>query len=345
MAGEAVKRLCEFPTNSAIEDLRLNNNAVVSFMESLRKLVARQWADRVVYSAANSGAGAGLSVDANAPDVETDNAIDIMHKGVIYPVAAQGAIDISAKSAGAATIAQSKCGAAWVFAAPGPTIDVEVDIDAATYATAIESLARYIVPTNTLPPSAGMVPIGVVQVTEGGSGAFTWGTDSITDETETYYSLNGLPGIHTAAASFIKTAGAAATIAYGAGKLRLGTGTLVSYTGKTGVAIAGSTIPNGHVGAYVFFVLADDVEYALPIGVSYTSLEEARAAVAALPMHPLMPPIAAFYIENGSGSPFIPGTTTFDTVGVDFTADIEPALTDGIDGYADFTGYQVDRLE
>lgn len=281
----------------------------------------------------HNGTSAGLSVDANAEDVETDNAITIRVNGSIVAFAAQAAIDLSALSIatvpGAATISTSKAGAAWVFAHPDGTADVQTDITTATHTTAIIALSQYANPsiaTRLLPPTSLHVPIGVVQVTEGGSGAFTWGTDSITTETETYYSFAGRPGVLSAIASFAAT-GSAATFAYGAGKIVLGTGVYVALTGKTGVTLAGTNIPPGGTGAWLFYALADDNEYAFQLGYQYTSLTAARTAVRNHTRNPLLPVIGVIYVKNNTASDFTPGTTNLDATNIHTTFDISAAST------------------
>lgn len=265
------------------------------------------------------GAVAGLSVDgSNAENAETDNTIYIRHKGHAYRVPAIAELDISALSAGGATVATSSHGIAWVFANTAGAGDVEVDKNAQDYATAIEAWAAWLNAANTLPPGTDDVPIGAIHVLEGGSGAFTWGTDSLTTETEAYHDFFGLPGVETKVASFALDA-AAATFTYGAGVIRLGTGTRVALTGKANVTIGGSSILAGATGAYLVYALADDVELAQQIGAAYTSREAALAAIQSHRPNPMLPVIGIITIENGSAATFVPGTTVLDAAGITAT--------------------------
>lgn len=287
----------------------------------------------------------GLGVDANANDVETTTAISILYLGDEYPIAAQAAIDLSTKSVNAATIATSKAGACWIFAKYDGTIDAETHADAeATQTTAIGGLAEYARATNTMPPAAGYVPIGVVSLVEGGSGTFTWGTDSITAETEVYYSFRGAPGIVAAAASFAATGGGAATFAYGAGVIRLGTGATVAYTGKTGVTFStlGATdVASGKTGVFLLYVLADDVEHLVQLGgAGYASEAEAKAAFVNHNRNPLMPCVGVIYVRNRSGAAFVPATTALDASGITctFVAQSPAWPTAAIDSFRDVRG-------
>lgn len=261
---------------------------------------------------------AGVSVDANAEDIETDNPIVIRHNSLFYNVAAISAIDISAKAAGGATIATSKWGIGWVFASIAGVGNVEVDKDAQDYATQIEAWTAWATAANTLPPGATDVAIGAVMVNEGGSGPFTWGTDSITNESETYFDFFGIPGIISAMATFALEA-AAATFSYGAATLRLGSGTIVTATGKTGVTLGGSNVAAGAVGAWLFYVLADDVERAHQLSAAYASLDAAKMGVQGHNPNPFLPLLGVLYIENKSGGAFVPGTTALDAGGITAT--------------------------
>lgn len=260
----------------------------------------------------------GLSVDSNAADIETDNSILIRHKGHVYTVAAASAIDVSATAAGGATIATGTHGVMWVFANPAGGFDCEVDTDAQAYTSAIAAWAAWLNSDNTLPPGTDDVPVGAVYINEGGSGAYTWGTDSITTESGTYHDFSGLPGVEVALASFALDTGAA-TFTYGAGKVRLGTGAQVAATGKANVTIGGSSILAGATGAYLLYILADDVELAQQIGAAYTSRTEALAAIQAHRPNPMLPIAGVITIENNSAATFVPGTTALDAAGITAT--------------------------
>jgi len=285
----------------------------------------------------NNGVGAGLSSDATAQDIETDNDILIRVGGSHFKFATVGALDLSVSGSictvpGAATVSTSKSGAMWVFAHPDGSLDAQTDISTAAWTSAIQSLAQYAAPstsTRLLPLTALHVPIGVVQVTEGGSGAYTWGTDSIAGETETFYDFITRPVVLSPMASFAADA-AAATFTYGAAKAILGSGVYVAATGKANVTLPtlpAGTIGNGGVAAYLFYVLADDSEFAFQLGASYTSLSAARTAVRNHTRNPLLAWLGSIYIQNNRGSDFTPGTTNLDAAGITTTFDINPAST------------------
>jgi hypothetical protein len=333
----------EYPSggrNSVNLETTIQFNKLVSDVDAMRVLLHRHvFGDGVV-----SLLTAGISVDATPADIEADNAIVIRKNGLYYVVAAAGAIDISALSAGGATIAQSKSGCAWVFANTAAGYDVEVPIDAAAYNSEIEAIAAWAVATNTLPPGADDVAVGLVVVTEGGSGAFTWGTDSITAETETYFDFSWHPGVESVAASMALDA-AAATFTYGAGKVRLGSGTLVTYTGKANKTIAGTAVAHGAVGAWLVYILADDVEHAQQLGAAYASLTAAQNAVRDHNRNPLLGWIGTMYVQNNSGASFVPGTTNLDAAGITTTFVIRGTPASYMDSAADLTAAQVARLD
>ena len=262
---------------------------------------------------------AGLAVDATASDIQMANGVALQVKGggLAYP-AKVDPIDISALISAAATISTSKFGVLWVFQNQQGTVAVDPDKATSDHTSAVQALGQYSAPTLTLPPSDGMVPIGAVLVQEGGSGAFTWGTGSITDETETYYSFHGLPEMLIPVATLALDAGAA-TYTYGAGAARLGTGTRIALSGKANVAIAGSNIATGAVGVWLLYALADDTEYNLQLGAAYPSLAHAQAAVANHTKNPLLPYYGVLYVVNATGSNFVPGTTKLDASGVTAT--------------------------
>jgi hypothetical protein len=111
----------------------------------------------------------------------------------------------------------------------------------------------------------------------------------------------------------------AATFTYGAGLARLGTGARLSLTGKPNAVITGSDVVDGAVGAWLLYALADDVEYAQPLGVAYASLAAAQAAVATHRRNPMLALMGVMYVVNASGAPFVPGTTFLDAVGITTT--------------------------
>lgn len=342
MAGTTTNDGDFFGLPGALRNLVINYNKLIDDVEKLRT--------RSLDNCVVSLLGAGLSVDTNAEDVETDNAVTIRVAGQNYEISAQSAIDISTKTGAGNTIAQGKADAAWVFANPAGSIDVQSSITAAALQTsAIGGLARYSMATTTLPPTAigtNMIPIGVVSIVEGGSGTFTLGTDSLTAETEVYYDLKGRPVVITALASFAATGGATATFAYGAGVVRLGSGTVVTLTGKTGVAfdaLNATTVPAGKTGVWLLYTLADDVEIAMQLGgAGYASLADARAAVRAHNANPLLPVVGVIYIQNGSGADFVPATTNLNVAGLTCTFDIVAAGTQFLGpGESDLTAAKI----
>ena len=260
--------------------------------------------------------GVGMAVDASAQDVQFNNAIHYKIAGQTYYKDVDAAVDISAECVGAGdTVATSKAGALWMMVTTDGTVDGETDKAAQDYASAVLALAQYSIATNTL-PVADHVPVGVIQVTEGGSGAFTWGTDSITAETETYYSFEGLPGIESAMASFALDA-AAATITYGAVTFMLGTGVRVVATGKANVVFDDTTqVAVGKTGAYLLYALADDTEALVEVGAAYADLQTAKDAVRDLAPNPLMPLLGAIYVTARLNA-FTPATTLLDLNGID----------------------------
>ena len=309
--------------NESRTDTATNKTVIDEIIAMLNEFVSDSKQMDQVLRSATAGAGVNLDVDdGDAADIETNNAVTIQHRGAEYQIAASAALDISAAGTGAGdTVATSKAGSFWVAVDTGAQLDVESVAAAATYDTAIESLAAFSVSANTIPVAADEVLVGVFTVVEGGSGAWTLGTDSITGETETYYSLWGRPRVDVAAASFALDA-SAATFTYGAATLRLGTGVVVSATGKANVVIAGSNVADGAVGAWLFYVLADDSEHAVQLDATYTTLALAQVGVRDHNPNPLLPLVGVIYVVNDSGSAFVPGTTNLDATGVTATLEV-----------------------
>ena len=262
---------------------------------------------------------AGLSVDGvNPENCETDNSIILRHNGVEFIATAVAELDISALSGGDATIAQNKDGVLWIFINTAGGGDAEVDKDAQDYATEIEAWAAWAVAANTLPPGTDDICIGAIFVSEDNDGAFTWGTDSLTTESAVYKDFCGLPGVEVVVVSLALDA-AAATFTYGAVTVRLGDGTRVAATGKANVTISGSNVADGAVGAWLFYVLADDVEIATQLGAAYADLATAQAAVRDHSPNPYLPLAGVIYVQNASGAAFVPGTTNLDATGITTT--------------------------
>ena len=261
--------------------------------------------------------GVGMAVDGgSALDVQFDNAIYYQILGQTYFKDVDAAVDISTECAGTGdTVSAGLHGAMWMFVAADGSVDGENDKAAADYASAVLALAQYSIATNTL-PVADHVPVGVIQVLESAGGGFTWGDDSITAETPTYYSFEGLPGIESAIASFALDA-AAATVTYGAAVIVLGTGTRVTLTGKAALAFTGTTVVAvGKTGAYLLYALADDTEVLVTATSTANDLQAAKDVVRDLAPNPLMPLLGVIYVTARLNA-FTPGTTNLDLNGVD----------------------------
>jgi len=275
---------------------------------------------------ANDGAGTAgrtgcnMVVDnANAENVQWDNAFWFQKNGIEYYKAVDAEIDLSAEATAAGdTVAASGSGAFWGFVNTAGTPDFESNAAAQDFASAIIALAQYSLADNTLPPGSDDVACACIQITEVAGGGYTFGTDSITAETETYYSFQGLPAVESAMASFALDA-AAATFTYGAADVVLGTGVRVVATGKANVAFTGTTqVARGKVGAYLFYVLADDSEVCLALGSAYSNLQAAKDAVRDAAPNPLMPLVGVIYVSARKQA-FTPGTTLLDAAGLDVT--------------------------
>ncbi len=266
---------------------------------------------------APSGVVAGLAVDANAFDIQMTNPVTILHRqGEVSP-AKVDPIDISDVISAAATIDINDYGVLWVFqkitgGAETGVIAVDQDKTAADYTSAIAAWAQYSVAARTLPPDAFHVPIGAVLVKEGGSGAFTWGTDSITTETETYHDFVGVPEILVRVATLVLDTGAPTFTYGGSGVIRLGDGTRVTLTGKANVTIAGSNVADGGFGAWLLYALADDVEIAVQLGNAYASQADAQGALDDHVKNPYLALFGTLIVENQTGAAFVPGTTDLD---------------------------------
>lgn len=267
-----------------------------------------------------NGVNAGLGPDAVASDIQMGNTIQLVHRQEIVRPVKVDPIDISALLSAAATIDVSDHGILWVYqeitgGAEAGIIAVEVDKTAADYTTAIAAWAAYTTAARTLPPRTHLVPIGAVHVNEGGSGAFTWGIDSIAAETEAYHNFTGIPEVLSRLAS-LALDGGAATFTYGAAEVRLGTGEAISLSGKVNVTISGTNVVAGDFGAWIILALADDVEIAVQLGFDYPTLLDAQAAVTHHRVNPKLAHIGSMTVENQSGGNFVPGTTFLDAANI-----------------------------
>jgi hypothetical protein len=267
-----------------------------------------------------NGAVASLGPDTNAEDIQMGAAVQLVHRTQIVRPALVDPVVIDTLLVPGGTIDVDDEGILWVFqqitgGEEAGIVAVQVDKNAADYATPIEAWAQYSVATRVMPPREFLVPIGAVHVIEGGSGAFTWGTDSIAAETEAYHNFSGVPEVLVRAAALLLDVGAA-TFTYGAVKVRLGTGLLVTMTGKAAVTIAGTNVPIGEFGAWLIYGLADDVELAVQLGFDYPTLADANAAIAHHRKNPMLAHIGSLTVENQAGGVFIPGTTLLDAASV-----------------------------
>ena len=97
----------------------------------------------------------------------------------------------------------------------------------------------------------------------------------------------------------------------------LGSGTRVVATGKANVAFEGTTVVAvGKTGAYLLYVLADDVEVLKTQGSAHADLQTAKDAVRDMAPNPLLPLIGVLYV-TATLNAFTPGTTALDLNGID----------------------------
>jgi hypothetical protein len=267
--------------------------------------------------------GCGLDIDdLDAKDVETNDPVIIRYKGGEYAVAAAAAVDTSAVTCTGDTIADNKFGVMWVYGTIAGAVDIETPAAAQSADSLVAALAQNM---PTRPGTGAMsVPIGGVGLAIAAlGGAFTIGTTALNNAavTDTYYSFWGRPIVVSPMASFALDA-AAATFTYGAAVGRLGTGTVITATGKANVTLSGSNVATGAVGAWRLFCLANDVEFATQAGAAYASLTAAQTAVENLDPNPLLIELGRLYVVNASGADFIPGTTNLDAAGITCTFEI-----------------------
>lgn len=275
-----------------------------------------------------TGAGATLAVDGSAAeDIQTSTGVVIRVNGIETYLVADAVLNIGTDATCAGDVlTDSKYGIGWVFADIMNTaeLDMETNLTPQAYDTAIEALAAWVVATNTLPPTGTEVCIGALQVLQSSQTGWTFGTHSITAETPTYYSFEGLPGIISKMASFALEDANPEAYYYGEAKFRRGDGTIVTATGEPNSVVLAGTIEHAKVGAWIFYILSNDVAWAQPLAMTYASLDVARAAVAAASKNPLMPEMGAIYVSNLSGSDFTGNTTELAATGITTTFDIAP---------------------
>ncbi len=268
-----------------------------------------------------NGVVAGLGPDATVADIQMANAIQLVFRGQIVRPKKVDPIDVSALLSAAAVIDVNDEGILWVFqeitgGEEVGIVAIEVDKTPQDYATPIEAWAAYSTAVRTIPIRTHLVPIGAVHVIEGGSGTFTWGTDSIAAETETYFDFSGIPEVMLRAPTLALDAGAA-TFNYGACEIRLGDGTAVNLSGKaSGGVLTGSNVADGLFGAWIILALADDVEITVQLGNAHPTLADANAAIEHHLKNPMLAHIGSITVENQSGGAFVPGTTFLDAANI-----------------------------
>jgi len=305
-----------------VADHATNKTAVDALVDKLNFLLTQSQKDQVLYGE-GVGTGATLTFDnANAENTEMGNAIGVRHQGMNYYYAAQAELDMSELTAGGDTITLAKWGVIWHFINTAGVCDVETPLSPQAFTSLVEAYAEgWVNATNTLPPAADDVCFGSLALLEStGGAAWIVGTDSIAAETsEEYKSFVGLPGIETEVATLALDA-SAATFTYGAVVVHLGNQARVSMTGKANVALPAKTnVADTKFGAWIFYGLADDVEYALQVGATYTTEALALAAIRDHNPNPYLPIIGYFTVGNASGAAFVPGTTNLDASGITTT--------------------------
>ena len=261
--------------------------------------------------------GVAIRVDSNAQDVQFNNAIWYQINQSVFYKAVDAAVDISSECSTSAgdTVATSKTGAFWFYVDSAGAVDAESAATTQSYDSAVIALSQFSISSQTL-PIADQCCVAVLTVTEGGSGAWTFGTDSITGETEIYHNVEGLPSIESEMASFALDANAA-TFTYGAATVVLASGVVVTLTGKANVVFNDTTTTaNGKTAAYLLYALANDVEACVLLGSAYDNLQAAKDAVRDAAPNPLLPLLGVIYVTARSGT-FVAATTKLDAAGID----------------------------
>ncbi len=135
---------------------------------------------------------AGFSIDANANDVETDNAIDYFIDGIGYTLAAQGAIDISGLTGIPTTpLATGYTGVYVFYVDSAGTISIEAGNHILTTdITAGTATAHW--PT---PSSSTICPFGALKIVNTSGSDYVLGTTTLSTAgiTETFYNLCRVP--------------------------------------------------------------------------------------------------------------------------------------------------------
>jgi len=276
------------------------------------------------------GFPAGLDIDdGNAENVETNAITYVYYNGVVVAIAVDAELDTSVGVTASSDVDTNDKGALWIYAdAEAPTVcTCEASHPGATSGETTAVGALRWLDADHYQRNAGEVPIAVVTLTEGGSGAFTWGADSISAETEAFVDFVGSPGVVTEVADIIVTAGASSTTwAHGAGAVVLGDGSFVALTAQTALPVNNATaIANGAFGAFMLYVLSDGGAEALQIDADATTHDAALLECETEVGNPYLACIGYLIVENRSGSSFTPGTSDFNGSGITTTVYTLPA--------------------
>lgn len=266
----------------------------------------------------------------NAENVKMDNAFFFQFNGQKYYAALNSEFDTSGSTANTDTVTASGDGAFWVFVNTAGGFDAESNQTAQNFASPVEALSQYSIPTNTLPPGTDDVCVGVIGITEAAGGGFIFGPDSISAETQIFHSFEGLPGIESEMATFALDA-AAATFTYAAADVVLGSGVRVVLSGKANVTFNSSTqVARGAVGAYLLYALADDTEACVTQSSTHADLQTAKDAIRDMTPNPLLPLIGVIYVVARKQA-FTPNTTLLDATGIDTTFQIVGTGTNNLE--------------
>jgi hypothetical protein len=312
--------------NRVVTDLETLRVALADTNDQLRLLCGLNVLRKncIMTATATAGTHAGLDIDdVNPENVETNGIVYVRYNGCVVQIPADDELDTSLTCTGSSTIGQSKKGALWIFADAESsavcTCEASHPGAASAETTAVGAL-RWL-DANHYQRNPGEIPIAVVTVTEGGSGPFTWGAHSISDETEAFIDLECNPGVVNDIAGLIVTAGASTTWAHGAGGIVLGDGTYVAMTAQTAQPVASNkaAIATGKSGALLFYCLSDGGSEALQISTADATHAAALATACAQVGNPYLACIGYLIVDNASGANFTPGTTAWNTTGVTTT--------------------------
>jgi hypothetical protein len=308
--------------NKVITDLETLRVALADTNDQLRILLGHQM---MAKNAIVPGFPAGLDVDdANAENVETNAIVYVRYNGVIVKIPADDELDTNVGVTGSSTVADTKYACLWIYAdAEAPTVcTCEASHPGASAAetTAIGGL-RWLDSAH-YQRNPGEIPIAVVQIQEAGAEApFTWGTHSITAETEAYVDFVGSPGVVNDVAGIIVTAGGSTTWAHGIGGVVLGSGVYVALTAQTALPVASNkaAVATTKSCALMLYVLADGQAEALQISTADASHAAALATAKSEVGNPYLACIGYLIVDNASGANFTPGTDAWNTSGVTTT--------------------------